>query len=30
MNGENIVKTTLIQKDDTISHCGVECISFLN
>lgn len=25
---ENTVKTTLMQKDNTISHCGVECISF--
>lgn len=25
---ENTVKTTLMQKDDTISHCGVECTSF--
>lgn len=24
----NTVKTTLMQKDNTISRCGVECTSF--
>lgn len=24
----NTVKTTLIQKGDTISRCGIECTSF--